>query len=144
MTPPVCGVRAVERAGALLAAADDADSLWRDPGCCSTSRTSLRASTTPGSIGEKSPRLDVEPAIGFTVPTVAATLGIGDRRVLAGGIAAPYAGLHRHVDDDPQRYASVSLAGSAFLHVITLGAAYRVTDRLRIGATVSDGAGHPD
>jgi long-chain fatty acid transport protein len=37
----------------------------------------------------------------------------------------------------PQRYASVSLAGSAFIY-ITFGAAYRVTDRLRIGATVTD------
>lgn len=48
---------------------------------------------------------------GSPIPTVAATLGIGDRLVLAGGIAAPYAGLHRYADDDPQRYASVSLAG---------------------------------
>lgn len=74
---------------------------------------------------------------GSPIPTIAATLGIGDRVVLAGGLAAPYAGLHRYADDGPQRYASVSLAGSAFIY-ISLGAACRVTDRLRVGATVTD------
>jgi hypothetical protein len=64
-------------------------------------------------------------------------IGIRDRRVLAGGLAAPYVGLHRYADDGPQRYASVSLASSAVIY-ISLGAAYRVTDRLRVGATVTD------
>jgi hypothetical protein len=33
------------------------------------------------------------------MPMVAATIGIGDWLVLAGGLAAPYTGLHRHADD---------------------------------------------
>ena len=63
-----------------------------------------------------------------------------------------------NADDGPQRYASVSLAGSGLFY-ISLGAACRVTDRLRVGATVTDvvskvvsrlvlsgcpGPGHPD
>jgi hypothetical protein len=63
---------------------------------------------------------------GSPISTIAATLVIGEQLVLAGGIAAPYAGLQRYAEDSPQRYASVNLAGSGFLHV-TLGAAYRVT-----------------
>ena len=57
--------------------------------------------------------------------------------MLAGGLAAPYAGLHRYADDGPQRYASVSLAGSAFIYI---NVRRRVPSdrRLRIGATVSD------
>ena len=68
---------------------------------------------------------------------MAATLGIGDRLVLAGGLTAPDAGLHRHDDDGPQRYASASLAGSALLYIYRFRAAYRVTERFRIGATVT-------
>ncbi len=49
--------------------------------------------------------------------------------------AIRFTGLHRDAADDPQHYASVSLDGSAFIY-ISLGAAHRVTDRLRVGATV--------
>jgi len=62
MTPPVRDVRTVERAGARIAGADDADSLWLDPAglahLAGEGRTQLlfdiayaaQGSTTPGSI----------------------------------------------------------------------------------------------
>ena len=150
MLLPVRGVRTVERAGALIAGADDADALWLDP-------AGLAHLTGDGKIQLLFDAAFVSQAVdyaridsggnhlapvsnqqsGMAIPTIAAALGIGDRLVIAGGIAAPYAGLHRYADDGPQRYASVSLVGSAFIY-ITFGAAYRVTDRLRIGAPVSD------
>ena len=71
------------------------------------------------------------------IPTIAAALGVGDRLVIAGGIAAPYAGLHRYDDDGAQRYSSVSLEGSAFVY-LTVGAAYQLSDQLRVGATLVD------
>lgn len=140
MTLPVRGVRTVERAGALIAGADDADSLWLDPAglahLAGEGRTELLfdiAYVAQGvdyalsDSGENRLASVSNQQSGSPIPTVAATLGIGDRLVLAGGLAAPYAGLHRYADDGPQRYASVSLAGSAFIY-ITFGAAYRVTD----------------
>jgi hypothetical protein len=80
-------VRTIERAGA-----DDADSLW-----VGGDRLAAVSSQQSGS----------------PIPTIAAILGIGDRLVLAGGIAAPNAGPRHHADDGPQRYASASRAGSA-------------------------------
>ena len=49
------------------------------------------------------------------IPTIAAAFAVADNFVVGGGIAAPYAGLHRYDDDGPQRYSSVSLAGSTFV-----------------------------
>jgi len=104
---PVCGARTVERAGALIAgSSDDADSLWLDPTglahLAGDGRTELLfdvayvaqgADYTGIDRGGNRPRRGIEPAIGFIDPTIAATLGS----------AIGY-------DDDPQRYASVSLA----------------------------------
>jgi long-chain fatty acid transport protein len=150
MLLPVRGVRTVERAGALIAGADDADAMWLDPAglahLAGDGKSQLlfdmsyvaqfvdyaridSGGNTMSSVSNQQP--------GQPIPTIAAVLGIGDRFVIAGGIAAPYAALHRYADDGPQRYASVGLQGSAFVYV-TLGAAYRVSDRLRIGATVMD------
>jgi long-chain fatty acid transport protein len=150
MLLPVRGVRTVERAGALIAGADDADSLWLDPAglahLAGDGRTQLLFDVAYVAQSVDYTRIDSggnrlaavsNQQSGSPIPTVAATLGIGDRLVLAGGLAAPYAGLHRYDDDGPQRYASVSLAGSAFIY-ISFGAAYRVTERLRVGATVTD------
>lgn len=150
MLLPVRGVRTVERAGALIAGADDADALWLDPAGLAHlagdgSKQLLfdvayvyqtvdyaRIDSGGNPLAQVS---NGQP--GQAIPTIAAAFGIGDRLVLAGGIAAPYAGLHRYASDGSQRYASVSLAGSAFVYV-TLGAAYKVSDRLRVGATVID------
>jgi long-chain fatty acid transport protein len=150
MVLPVRGVRTVERAGALIAGADDADALWLDP-------AGLAHLTGDGKIQLLFDAAFVSQAVdyaridsggnhlapvenqqpGVPIPTVAAALGIGDRLVIAGGIAAPYAGLQRYGDDGPQRYASVSLDGTAFVYV-TAGAAYKLSEKLRVGATVMD------
>lgn len=88
---------------------------------------------TPGSmVGEiASPPSNQQS--GSPIPTVAATLGIGDRRVLAGGIAAPYADS---TATSTMARSVTRQSVSAFMEV-TVGAAYRVTARLRIGATTS-------
>jgi long-chain fatty acid transport protein len=62
---------------------------------------------------------------------------VSDRFVLAGGIAGAYAGFHRYEQDGPQRYASESLSGSSFV-TVTFGAAYALSDQLRVGATLQD------
>jgi long-chain fatty acid transport protein len=150
MVLPVRGVRTVERAGALIAGADDADALWLDPaGLAHLAGDGNRAllfdaayvyqtvdyTRIDSSGNQLAPVSNGQP--GQPIPTLAGALGIGDRLVIAGGIAAPYAGLHKYNDHGPQRYASVSLTGSAFVYV-TFGAAYKVNDRLRVGATVMD------
>jgi long-chain fatty acid transport protein len=150
MVLPVRGVRTVERAGALIAGADDADALWLNPGglahLAGDGRKALLFDaayvyqtvgyTRIDSSGNTlAPVSNGQP--GQPIPTLASALAIGDRLVIAGGIAAPYAGLHKYNDDGAQRYASVSLTGSAFVY-ITFGAAYKVNDRLRVGATVMD------
>ncbi|HMG24341.1 MAG TPA: outer membrane protein transport protein [Kofleriaceae bacterium] len=150
MLLPVRGVRTVERAGALIAGADDADALWLDPAglahltgdgeiqllfdtaFVSQSVDYARVDSGGNRLGSVSNQ-----QAGMPIPTIAAALGIGDRLVIAGGIAAPYAGLHRYGDDQAQRYASVSLEGSAFVYV-TAGAAYKLSDQLRVGVTVMD------
>jgi long-chain fatty acid transport protein len=150
MLLPVRGVRTVQRAGALIAGADDADALWLDPaGLAHLAGNGNKALlfdaayvyqtvdyTRIDSGGNRLPPVsNGQP--GQPIPTLAGALGIGDRLVIAGGIAAPYAGLHEYDDEGAQRYASVSLAGSAFVY-ITFGAAYKVNDRLRVGATVTN------
>jgi long-chain fatty acid transport protein len=148
MVLPVRGVRTVERAGALIAGADDADALWLNPAgvahLAGDGRIQLLLDAAFVSQAVDYDRVDSggnrlgavsNQQSGMPIPTFAAALGIGDRLVIAGGIAAPYAGLHRYGDDDAQRYASVSLEGSAFVY-LTAGAAYKLGDRLRIGVTL--------
>jgi long-chain fatty acid transport protein len=150
MVLPVRGVRDVERAGALIAGAEDADALWLNPaGLAHLAGDGHHALLFDAAYVYQSvdyARIDSggnhlppvsNQAPGMPIPTVAGAMGIGDRLVLAGGIAAPYAGLHKYDENGPQRYASVSLAGSAFVY-ITVGAAYKVNDQLRVGATFTD------
>ncbi len=154
MVLPVRGVRDLARAGAEVAGADDADALWLDP----AGLANLAGDGKKGflfdvayvyqaidyaridSTGKALPSISNQQP-GTPIPTIAGSLGIGDRLVIAGGITAPYAGLHRYDDTGPQRYASISLAGSTFV-VVTIGAAYRLTDRLRVGATLQDLVSH--
>lgn len=150
MLLPVRGVRTVERAGALIAGADDADALWLDPAglahLAGDGRSQILFDVAYVAQYVDYARIDSggnqlasvsNQQPGMPIPTIAGVLGVGDRLVIAGGIAAPYAGLHRYGDDGTQRYASVSLQGSAFVYA-TLGIAYKVNDRLRVGATVMD------
>jgi long-chain fatty acid transport protein len=150
MALPVRGVRALERGGAFVAGADDADALWQNP-----------AGLAHGDgVGTKQLLFDIAlvyQPVTYTridsggnvqatvenqqpvtpIPTLAAAFAVTDRLVIGGGIAAPYAALHRYADDGAQRYASVSLAGSTFV-IVTLGAAYEVSERLRVGATLQN------
>lgn len=150
MLLPVRGVRTVERAGALIAGADDADALWLNPAglvhLAGDGKIQLLFDAAFVSQSVDYARIDSggnqlasvsNQQPGMPIPTIAAALGIGDRLVIAGGIAAPYAGLHRYDDDGAQRYTSVSLDGSAFVY-LTAGAAYKLSDQLRVGATLMD------
>lgn len=152
MVLPVRGVRSVERAGAFVAGADDADALWQNPAGLAhlTARSGKQtrallfdAAYVAQSVDhERVDAAGVQPKVandqpGQVIPTLAGALGIDDRFVIAGGIAAPYLPLHRYATDGPQRYASVGLDGSTFV-IVTVGAGVRVSDRLRVGATLQD------
>ncbi|CAN5908084.1 hypothetical protein BH11MYX3_BH11MYX3_43440 [soil metagenome] len=147
---PMRGVRALERAGALVAGAEDADSLWLNPaGLAVHHGDGKRAllfdaayiyqtvdyAPVDGSGAPLPGGSNLQP--GHPVPTLAGTLGIGDRLVIGGGMTAPYGAIHRYAPDGPQRYASLDTTGSMYF-VITVGAAYRVSDALRVGATIQD------
>jgi long-chain fatty acid transport protein len=150
MVLPLRGVRTLERGGAFIAGADDADALWLDPaGLAHLAGNNKRALlfdvayvyqtvdyTRIDAVGDPlPPARNLQP--GQPIPSLAGALGIGDKLVIAGGLGAPYNAFHRYNADGPQRYASVSLENSAFV-VVTAGIAYKVDDRLRIGATVQD------
>jgi len=145
MTLPVQGVRSLERAGALVAGADDADALWLDPaGLAHTAGAGHQALlfdvayiyqpvdyTDPSSLGAS----NQQP--GAPAPQLAGAYGVTDRLVLAGGISTPYSAVHDYDVAGPTRYSSVSLASTSFVRV-TLGAAYVVSPHLRVGATLQD------
>jgi long-subunit fatty acid transport protein len=71
------------------------------------------------------------------VPTIAGALGIGERLVIAAGMTAPYDAVHRYAADGAQRHASVETTGSQYF-VITIGAAYAVSDQLRVGVALQN------
>ena len=147
---PVRGVRTLERGGAFIAGADDADALWLDPaGLAHVHGAGTKAFlfdiayvfqpvtyTRIDAAGDTLPQVTNQQP-GSPAPTIAAALAIDDRLVIGAGLTTPYAGLHRYADDGPQRYASVGLAGSSFV-LVTFGAAYAVTEQLRVGATIQD------
>jgi long-chain fatty acid transport protein len=149
MTLPVRGVRTLERAGAFVAGADDPDALWLDPaGLAHADGQGTKALLFDIALvyaPVEYARIDSAGALPTVtnqqptspVPTLAASYAVTDQLVIGGGFTAPYAGLHRYVEDGPQRYASVSLAGTTFV-VLTVGAGYRVSDQLRVGATLQD------
>jgi long-chain fatty acid transport protein len=154
MMLPERGVRAVAEAGALVAGADDADALWLDPAGLAHGAGDRTTSflfdvayvyqtvdyTRADAAGTAFPRVSNQQP-GAAVPTIAASLGIGKRLVIAGGLTEPYIGLHRYDATGPQRYASYGLDGSTFF-VVAIGAAYAVTERLRVGASVQDTVSH--
>ncbi len=148
MVLPVKGVRDLERAGALVAGAEDADSLWLNPAGLANlvgTRSLLVGATYVNqqvdyeridSGGNRMAPISNEyPGIG--IPTLAAAFGRGDKLVLAAGVTAPYSALHRYDVDGAQRYSSISLAESASV-LVAVGVAYRVTPRLRVGATLQN------
>lgn len=149
LTLPVHGVRALERGGALIAGADDADALWLNPGglghLAGDNKQALLFDISLVYQAVEYTRLDASGTFfpqqsnqqpGTLVPTIAGAIGIGDRLVLAGGIAFPDQTFHRYAPDGPQRYASIGLDGSRNV-MVTAGAGYKVSDQLRVGATLS-------
>ena len=148
MVLPVKGVRDVERAGALVAGSEDPDSLWLNPAGLAhlVGTRSFLVGVTYLNQGVDYTRVDSGgnemdtisnqyPGIG--VPTLAVAFGYQDKWVIAGGVTAPYSGLHRYDIDGAQRYSSVSLAESLSL-LLTVGAAYQVSPQLRVGATIQN------
>ncbi len=145
MVLPIQGVHSLERAGALIAGASDADALWLDPaGLAHAAGDNVKSvmfdaayvyqpvdytPTAQGTVQNQQP--------GMGLPTIAATLGVGDRLVIAGGVSAPYAGSSSYDPTGPQRYAGSGVAGSELL-IVAVGAAYVMSPRLRLGATLQD------
>ena len=145
MVLPVRGVRSLARAGAFVAGADDADSLWQNPaGLAHATGDGKRQLLFDLALVYQPVEYTAEGGTSTSnqqpsqpVPALAGSLGIGDRLVIGGGIAAPYAALHRYPVDSVARYQSVSWSGSTFV-LATAGVAYAVSDRLRVGATLQN------
>ncbi len=149
LTLPIHGVRSLQRGGALIAGADDADALWLNPGglghLAGDKKQALLFDVSLVYQAVAYTRLDASGTLfprqtnqqpGTLVPTIVGALGIGDRLVIAGGVAFPDQTFHRYAADGPQRYASVSLDGSRNA-IVTAGVGYKVSDQLRVGATLS-------
>ncbi|MBV8759455.1 MAG: outer membrane protein transport protein, partial [Deltaproteobacteria bacterium] len=145
LTLPVQGVRSLERAGAFVAGADDADALWLDPAGLAHAvgqghqlllfdvayvYQPVTYTAAPGNAqGNQQP--------GSPAPQLAAAYGVSDRLVIGAGLATPYVTLARYDAAGPARYASTSTAGSTFVR-LAIGAAYAVSPSLRVGATLQD------
>lgn len=142
---PVSGVRSLERAGALVAGAEDADSLWLNPaGLAMLVGDGKRAllfdaayvyQTVDFTDATGVPAKNLQP--GHAIPQLAAAYGVGERLVLAGGVSAPYDAVHRYATDGRARFASLDSSGSQYF-VVSLGAAYAVSEQLRVGITVQN------
>ena len=152
LTLPTHGVRSLERGGALIAGADDADSLWLNPAglghLAGTKKQALLFDVAVLYQTVEYTRLDVNnggapfPQIsnqqpGTLAPSLAGALGVGDKLVIAGGLSFPHQAFSRYAAGGVQRYAAVGLDGSRYV-VVTAGVGYRVSDQLRVGAALSN------
>lgn len=144
LTLPVQGVRSLERAGALVAGADDADALWLDPaGLAHAAGAGHQAllfdvAYVYQPVDYTSGGLTVtNQQPGAPAPQLAGAYGVTERLVIAAGLAAPYMAFHEYDATGPTRYTSQSLAGTNLVRV-TLGAGYVVSTHLRVGATLQD------
>jgi len=150
-TLPIRGVRSLERAGAYVAGAEDADALWQNPaGLGHLAKADTRALlfdvaavdqtvdyTHADASGMSRPPSVTNQSGASPIPTVAGALALDDRFVIAGGITAPYIAQHRYDPAGAQRYAQISSVDSTYV-VVTIGAAWAITPSLRIGATLQD------
>ncbi len=142
---PIQGVHSLERAGALVAGASDADALWLDPAGLGhlagdgTKAVRFDAAYVYQPIDYTQPGqgkvTNQQPGMGL--PTLAGAIGIGDQLVIAGGVAAPYTASSSFDSGGAQRYASNGVSGSEYL-IVTAGAAYVISPQLRVGATLQD------
>ena len=144
---PMRGVRSTGRAGAFIAGVDDVAALWTNPAGLAAltgahglvDATFVAQPVTHERIdsgGNSSPSVSNE-APGLPVPSLGFAAAVGERIVIGGGVWAPYAALGRYAEDGPQRYASVDQSTSLIV-TVGLGVAVRVTDRIRLGATIQD------
>ncbi len=141
------GVRPTARGGAFVAGADDLGAIWFNPAGLGVmaggpGKRSFLVDVAYVSQSAEYTRIDSgfnvqEPvssdAPGLPVPTLAVGLDLGDRMVLAFGLLAPYAGLGRYPEDGSQRYSLIDMSES-LLVIAEAAIAYRVSDRLRVGA----------
>ncbi|HEY1549165.1 MAG TPA: hypothetical protein VGG28_15175, partial [Kofleriaceae bacterium] len=149
---PVQGVHSFELAGALIAGANDADALWLNP-------AGLARFTGYGTTGLEfdvaylyQPTTFTPPAPGLRVanqqpgeglPSLAGAIGLDDHWVLAGGLTWKYAPTAEYETIGPpqpvgaERYQAFSTSGTQYVEVL-VGAAYVISPRLRVGATLQD------
>jgi long-chain fatty acid transport protein len=141
------GVRPTGRAGAFVAGADDASSLWWNPaGLAHLSQWGFVADAgfvhqsvdydRINSGGEAEAGASNQ-APGLPVPSLGYARKVGGRAVVAAGVWAPYAGLAKFDADGPQRYSSVDMSKS-IIATLGVGVALSLGDRVRIGATVQN------
>ena len=151
------GVRPTARGGAFVAGADDLGAFWFNP----AGLAHLADTDQPSGSGKKDfflfdaawvsqavtyTRIDSgynqlaavkNSAPGLPIPSIAYAHKLSDRLVIGGGVWAPYAGLTKFPIDGPQRYSSADLSEST-LFVIAAGVGYKLTDKIRVGATVQN------
>lgn len=148
MVLPFRGVRDTQNGGALVAGSDEADGIWLNPaGIAHIKRKTLVVAAMHVKQGVDYTRIDSgnnemetisNDHPGQPIPAIAFVSPVRDGRlVIGGGTWTPYAGLHRYAIDGTQRYGSISIAQTKILH-LTFVAAYRVDDKLRVGATVQN------
>jgi long-subunit fatty acid transport protein len=142
---PTHGMHSTERAGALVAGADDADALFLDPaGLARIAGDGQRSllfdvgylyeheqysAPNFGQLTNQQPGTDQF--------TIAGALGIGDRLVIGGGVTTLPAGVHHFDNTGPQRYTSIDASGTQYV-TVAVGAGYVLAPKLRIGATLTD------
>lgn len=150
------GVRPTARGGAFVAGADDLGALAFNPAGLAhlagrgDAKHRLHDSflfdaafvtqdvsyARINSGGGTEPTVD-STAPGLVVPTIGYAHALSDALVIAGGIYAPYAGLTRFAEDGPARYSSIDLSKS-LLVVAAVGVGFKVTDKIRVGATLEN------
>ena len=145
LTLPVQGVRSLERAGAFVAGADDADALWLDPAGLAHAvgeghqllLFDVAYVYQPVTYAADAANQQTNQQPGAPAPQLAAAYGISERLVIGAGLATPYVGVDRYDPTSPGRYTATKTAGTTFVR-LALGAAYAVTPALRVGATIQD------
>jgi long-chain fatty acid transport protein len=145
------GVRASARGGAFIAGADDAASMWFNPaGLAHMADAGEKDNflfdlawvaqsvsyTRVDSGGNPQPTVTNQ-APGLAVPSIGFAHKMNERLVIGGGLWAPYAGLTKFDATGPQRYSSIDLSESLLL-VIGVGVGYKLSDHIRVGATVQN------
>jgi long-chain fatty acid transport protein len=146
------GVRPTARGGAFVAGADDLGSMWFNPAglvrlndgsgkndwfLFDAAFVSQDVSYQRIDSGYKQWDPVKNSAPGIPVPSVAYAHRWSDRLVWSAGIWAPYAGLTKFPADGPERFSAIDLSES-LLVVMAGGIGYKVSDRLRVGATVQN------